>query len=206
MSDDKWIIVRNWERFQHPDSTRSDTVIPWLKVYTKLLHNPDFVDLSWSQTGLLLHVWLEFGASDGQLRCSSLTAKAQRRVSLEAVHSLVSAGFISLDASRPPKLSASTEKRREEKKTPLPPYRDKQPKTHSRENGYPEEPAVAAGAQGRPRTKPFNAEDYVRKSGYLLMEEDLTAELQAQGVTVLERKKLLGLASELRSKIPGRAQ
>lgn len=119
---DQWIIVRNWGLFQHADVLRSkDTIPAWVKVYTKLLHNPDFDSLTPLQRGVLLTIWLEFASGDGQLSVRMLSRASRERVRTETLETLVQAGFIGLVASRPPKQSASLEKRREENPpTPLP--------------------------------------------------------------------------------------
>ena len=66
-------------------------------------------------------------------------------------------------------------------------------------NGQAAEMAVPSGAQGRPATKPFNAEHFVRSSGYLMLPEDLDAELADRGIEDHHRLDLLELAAELQA-------
>lgn len=114
-----WIVVRNWERFQHPDTLRGEGIPPWFRVYTKLVHNPDFAGLTELERGLLLTIWVEFCASDGQLTVRSLSKCCHGRVRTRSLDALIHAGFIQVVASRPlasRKQHASLEERREEKK------------------------------------------------------------------------------------------
>lgn len=178
MSANGWIIVRNWERFQHPDVLRSDTEPAWIKVYTRLLHNPDYEALTWQQRGILMTIWIDFAASDGQLAVTSLPQSGHRRVRASSLQALVDAGFIELSASRPlasRKQVASTEKIREE-------IKDRAHARNASNNG----------------TTPEARERFVRTSGYLLEEDLLEAELSARGASESERIGLVDLAADLR--------
>lgn len=123
-----WIVVRNWDRFQHPDARRGEGIQPWFKVYTKLAHNPDFDNLTMPQKGLLLSIWVNFAASDGLLSVSRMASEIAQipgqRMRRDSLDSLIQAGFIMVVASRPlasSKQRASLDKRREEKNPPNPP-------------------------------------------------------------------------------------
>ncbi len=121
MTDERWIVVRNWDRFQHyPD--RDPT---WIKNYVRLLHDDGYLSLSGHQRAVLHGLWLAYASSDGQLRLStlSLTRQLGLRVSSRQLESLSDAGFIAFAASKPLSLARSREKRREE--TPISPSREK---------------------------------------------------------------------------------
>jgi len=114
MSPGDWIIVPNWERFQH----YKDRDPSWIKVYTSLLHNDDWLALTDAQKGLLLTIWLEFASAHRSLRVSRLPTLSRPVNVARTLKSLSDAGFIELSASKPLALTRSREKekRREEKK------------------------------------------------------------------------------------------
>lgn len=122
MADDRWIEVPNWDLFQHPDAARSG-VLPWIKVYTRLMSHPDFLDLTFAERGLLLSIWLEYATSRAALRehAGSMTRQLGQKVDQRALNRLNHAGFVQFSASKPASRVASTEKRREEL-TPKSPY------------------------------------------------------------------------------------
>jgi hypothetical protein len=96
-SDDLYIIVPKWEKFQH----YKDRDPVWIKVYTKLLHDPAYMQLSLASRGLLTMVWLHYAASSLVLRCRDVRALVghNRGIGLQLL-SLRDAGFIELSASR----------------------------------------------------------------------------------------------------------
>lgn len=112
-----WIVVRNWAKFQHRDANRNAELgVPiWTKVYTRLLFDDQYIDLSLTEKGALHLVWLQFSASDGQLSVNRVTSRGPLSVSRSLLESLSHAGFVGFSASKPPRLSASLEKSREEK-------------------------------------------------------------------------------------------
>jgi hypothetical protein len=114
-SDDPYIIVPKWERFQH----YKDRDPVWIKVYTKLLHDPAFMQLSLAARGLLVVIWLHYASTSVGLRSSSVRALVghNRGIGLQLI-SLRDAGFIELSASR---LLATKKEKEKEKETPLPP-------------------------------------------------------------------------------------
>lgn len=119
-----WIVIPHWEEFQHRDVSRSDNVPPWIKAYTKLLSDDDFLDLSHHLRGVLLGLWLEYARSTRQLRDSTvtLTRRLGQRVMTRDLQSLNDAGFITFVASKPlaaRQQTASLEEIRVE--PPLPP-------------------------------------------------------------------------------------
>jgi hypothetical protein len=119
---EKWIIVKNWKRFQHPDVSRGESAPIWIRNYTRLLHDEDYLSLSWTQRGLLHGIWLEYAASDGRLPddTSTLSRRLGERVLRVTLDSLYHAGFLTTSASKPPRLSASLDKKRLDKNPPTP--------------------------------------------------------------------------------------
>jgi hypothetical protein len=117
MNDDPWIIVPNWDRFQH----YKDREPIWIKVYSELNSRDDWRRLPYSERGLLVSIWIEFGRSRGQLSVSTVSEQCGQRVRSRSLQALSHAGWIQLSASKPLALSrarassASREERREEK-------------------------------------------------------------------------------------------
>lgn len=99
---DRWIVITRWDEFQHPDTARS-SVPPWVKAYTKLLANDDFLDLSHHLRGVLLSLWLEYARSTRQLRdsTSAISRRVGQRVTRRDLEELNHAGFIDFSASKP---------------------------------------------------------------------------------------------------------
>jgi len=111
MSDERWIIVPHWDRFQH----YTDRNPPWIKAYTELLHNDDWLALTDAQRGVLLTVWLEFAASCGQLRVSRMSLKTRSQTLQRTLEALNHAGFIQVVASKPLALARSRDLQETEK-------------------------------------------------------------------------------------------
>jgi hypothetical protein len=115
-----WIVVRNWERFQH----YRDRDPLWIKNYTALLANEDYLRLPAATRGLLHGLWIAYGASNGQLpnNTRSLSSRLRQRVTKRQLELLNHAGFIEVSASKPLALTRSREEETEtEKETPKPP-------------------------------------------------------------------------------------
>jgi hypothetical protein len=112
-AEPRWIVVNRWEEFQHPDVMRSQSPA-WIKVYTNLLDNPDYLGLTPPQRGVLHGLWILYARSHGHVpeNTATLSRKLNVRVLKRTLEALNHAGFIHFSASRP----ASTEKRRLEKK------------------------------------------------------------------------------------------
>lgn len=96
---DRWIVVRNWERFQH----YSDRVPSWIKNYVELMSDDAYLGLTLSARGVLHGIWLEYAASRGQLPgdASTLTRRLGQKVPRATLESLSDAGFIEFVASKP---------------------------------------------------------------------------------------------------------
>jgi len=97
---DRYIVIRNWDRFQQKDVWRkSGGTPPWIKNYTALLHNDDYLGLSTAQRGLLHGLWLMYASTglalneDTSRRLLS-TNKGESRHFLGNLDALNHAGFI----------------------------------------------------------------------------------------------------------------
>ena len=155
MSDPQdWIIPRNWKRFQHRDALRSAEhgIVPWIRSYTRLLHDDAYIELSMSERGALHLVWGMYAAADGQLSATRVSRRGPLRVTRVQLIALNNAGFIEFHAGKPPRLSASSEKSRE-RTPPLPlpregisltanPTRPRSGQSHSPESRSPASPAA----------------------------------------------------------------
>jgi hypothetical protein len=139
MTDDVWIVVPNWQKFQHYRD-RSPT---WIKLYSELTHKHDWQQLSFADRGLLVTAWLAYASSDGVLHVSRMVALCGAHANAygnvtKGLKRLSDAGFLELVASRPLALARSREKKlREEKKEPVAHARKSTPKpaaTERREN------------------------------------------------------------------------
>lgn len=105
---DQWVVIPNWDRFQH----YSDRDPAWIKVYRSLMTNPDFLGLTGHQTGVLCRLWLEYAASNGQARADtrSMSRQLSLKVSTETLDALKAAGFLKVRASRPLALTRARER------------------------------------------------------------------------------------------------
>jgi hypothetical protein len=156
VSGSQWIVVRNWERFQH----YSDRSPSWIKSYTAQLHDPDYLTLSSHCRAVLEGVRLAYASSNGQLLLNtrSLSAQLALRVMSRDIEALIHAGFIEVSASRPlalryPREETETEKR-QKKRSPLTPAE----RGHS--NGTPRDRGTSPRAQGtNPRALDQNAKE-----------------------------------------------
>lgn len=102
-----WLIVPNWGKFQH----YRDRNPPWIKVYSKLLHDPDYLGLSLAAKGLLLVVWLAYSQSGERLTVAGLRRLCHDRFGYPHLIALNEAGFLYWSASKP--LATKTEKEKE---------------------------------------------------------------------------------------------
>jgi hypothetical protein len=110
---DDWIVVQKWERFQHYKRRKPS----WIKVYTDLLDNPQYLALSMASRGLLQVIWCAFASENGRIRVKDVARFCHRSASIPQLESLYHAGFIDFSASTPLALSTEVEK---EKESPSP--------------------------------------------------------------------------------------
>lgn len=99
---ERWIVIPRWDEFQHPDVTRSDST-PWIRVYTRLLDDPEYLDLTPVQKATLFGLWITYAKSRRNIpeNTSKLSRKVGVRVTKRTLAALNHAGFIEFSASRP---------------------------------------------------------------------------------------------------------
>jgi hypothetical protein len=140
VTGDGWIVVPNWDKFQH----YSDRNPVWIKVYLELNSRDDWRRLTFAQRGLLVSIWTEYGRSNGRLRSLDLWGRVGQRDTHGNLEALNDAGFIRFVASEPLALARSREKEKE---------------TEKKER----QPAVAKpGEPGRINMPPVDETAYVR--------------------------------------------
>ena len=122
-----WLVVVNWERFQH----YSDRDPPWVKNYVALLHKDEYVQLSAHRRAILHGVWMAYASAHGVLRgdTRTLTRRLALKVTTRDLDALNEAGFVEFSASKPLALaragarartrSQETEEEKENPPTPL---------------------------------------------------------------------------------------
>jgi hypothetical protein len=113
MNIEGWVIVPRWEEFQH----YSDRDPTWIKVYTRLVHDDDYLELSPTARALLHGIWALYALTNGQLRASSVQGALRMRATSQHWISLSDAGFIAISASKPLALTRARARSREEEKS-----------------------------------------------------------------------------------------
>jgi hypothetical protein len=105
MSDRGWIVVRNWERFQH----YKDRELYFIKDYIAEQHDPEYRALSGFLRGVLQGVRREYAASNGRLPCDTyeLSRRLSLRIHIRHIEALETAGKIQISSSRPAPLRVS---------------------------------------------------------------------------------------------------
>jgi hypothetical protein len=122
-SDERWIVVPNWDKFQH----YTDRAPVWIKVYTELNSRDDWRALTFGQRGVLVSIWTEYPRCDGRLRVTDLWSRVGQRDRHGTLEALNHAGFIQLSASKPLALARSREKEVEKEKKVLSAHAQKRP-------------------------------------------------------------------------------
>ena len=98
MTENRWIVIPNWEKFQHYGLARRPL---WIKNYTALLHKKEYLDLSLAERGLLHTIWLAYAESGGRLRESDVRNFRTTFARLSHFEALNHAGLIEFSASAP---------------------------------------------------------------------------------------------------------
>lgn len=118
------IVVRNWDRFQHADVTKRGRAPAWIKLYTEILSDENYLKLTPTRRAMLIGIWVEYARTRRELPddTASLSRRLAQRVLSSDLEALNHVGFIEIrqDAVTPP---SRLEKRREEKRKedqPLP--------------------------------------------------------------------------------------
>jgi hypothetical protein len=104
VSDHGYIYIKGWEDFQHPDAVRSKHM-PWLKLYTDLLGNDDWLELRPVDRVLLMGVWmLTSRYGNGRVNADTKWLCAQLKIDwsgrYRGLERLSDAGFIQVLASK----------------------------------------------------------------------------------------------------------
>jgi hypothetical protein len=124
---ERYIVIPRWDEFQH----YRDRDPIWLKVYTRLLSDEGFRQLTFHQRGVLLSLWVEYARSGRQLRdnTATLTRQLGNRVMRRDIEALTYAGFITFSASAP-----LAQRREEKRRVSLKDQRAPQVETAERES------------------------------------------------------------------------
>jgi len=96
-----WISVIGWRSFQHYDPAKRQP--PWIKLYTELLDDEEYLALTPRLRGILAGIWLAYASSRSQL--GSNPARIGLRIGDSSVRArdisaLCDAGFIAIVASK----------------------------------------------------------------------------------------------------------
>jgi hypothetical protein len=96
----EWIIVRNWDRFQHYKDRRP----PWIKLYDSILDDEEFVALQPIARLVLIGIWQLYGRRNGRLSARPKYIRdmlSLPRSPAQQIDQLVKAGFIDVVSSEP---------------------------------------------------------------------------------------------------------
>ncbi len=80
MRSQRYIRIRNWEKFQHYKKRRP----VWIKVYVSLLDDPNYLELEPFQRGVLHGLWLLAAKTDNKISASPAYLMHALGVNLEA--------------------------------------------------------------------------------------------------------------------------
>lgn len=179
MTGERWIVIPNWDSneenghqgFQH----YKDRDPYFIKNYRSLLSKDEYLELTFHQRGVLHGLWLEYAASNRQIRDSTLTVTRRlgQRVTRTTLDALNHAGFIAYSASRPLAPRYPREEKEKEKKE-------------------------RAHARGKTEGAQFVLNTMIR-NGAITDEEHLWLEIRAHGINALEGHKLLEALRQRRS-------
>ena len=113
----EYITVCNWAKFQHGDVVKNKIRAPaWIKLYTELLLDEDFFNLSEHRRLLLVCLWLEYARTRTRLPLDprSIGRRLDMRVTKADLVALNKAGYIDFSQDSL-KTVSSPDKRREDK-------------------------------------------------------------------------------------------
>lgn len=141
MSEPRWIVIHNWDRYQHYNDRRP----VWIKLYTELLGNPRYCALTLTQRGILSGLLLMYAESDAEIPLDTawLSRRLNGRITNAQLKGLNHAGFIEFSASKPlaPRYQgASPRARREETERET----DTRERKEQKQKQEPAKPAVAS--------------------------------------------------------------
>lgn len=102
MTDGAWIIIKNWERYA-PRTRNKTAVMPWLRIYRKLLDDRDYRRIEPQYRALLVDLWLLAAESEGKVPADTHALCWRLRVDREwlvsGLQAIATVGFITLPAS-----------------------------------------------------------------------------------------------------------
>jgi hypothetical protein len=100
----RYIHVRNWDRYQHPDVTRASRPAPWIKDHVQQLGEDAYYALTYRQRGILQGIRLLYAANRGSGLGWNLAGLGRRLgqepVRARDIEALNHAGFIVISASK----------------------------------------------------------------------------------------------------------
>ena len=105
---EQWIVIPNWDKFQHRDAWRS-RVPTWICDYLEQDGRDDYRDLTLAERGLLACLRREYASSRGRMSANtlSLSRRIGAQVLSKQLERLNHAGFIEIVASKPAGIPAS---------------------------------------------------------------------------------------------------
>ena len=89
-----YLKIKNWEEYQH----YKDRNPPWIKLHVKTLNDRAFTDLSSSNRGLLIQLWILASENEGQISNDLEEIKYRLRdtnIKQKDLNSLIEKGFLS---------------------------------------------------------------------------------------------------------------
>lgn len=100
MSGELYIVIPDWDSFEHPDVQRHTTPPPWIKSYTRELDEDSYQALTPHRRALLHDLRRLYASKRGRLRLDtrSISRRLGVRVTTADIEWLNHAGFIHLDA------------------------------------------------------------------------------------------------------------
>lgn len=129
------IHVRNWEKFQHADVTKRGRPPAWIRLYTELLSDENYLRLTPTRRAMLIGIWVEYARTRRELPddTASLSRRLAQRVLRSDLEALEEAGFVTLSNARAhAELTLSARARRREKKPSI----NTEPLNHEADNEF----------------------------------------------------------------------
>jgi hypothetical protein len=90
------IVPHNWKQFQHADTIKRGHAPRWIKNYTALTSDDDYLALSGHRRAILHGLWLEYAKSGGRLRenTAMISSRLNLKVTRRDLEALNQAGFL----------------------------------------------------------------------------------------------------------------
>lgn len=195
---ERWIVIPKWDGpkgFQH----YKDRAPKWIKNQSTLMAKDEYLGLTFHQRGVLHGLWLEYAASNRQLRDNTLTLTRRlgQRVSRRDLDALNHAGFLEYAlAPRYHDASLEVEVDKEKKDLAL------NIKSKSAGEQFAERVVAQSTRERRPYDPPSNPVGHVRRLiGVTIHDEvDLEAEFRSGDIHLNDLEKQQ-LRDELRKQV-----